>query len=160
MVPWRNPTSDTHAFFPGARVPDASSPTVVPLSRQRAAVQQRLGADTPLDSNALYVFRVGAEGSILLRRAAGEYGAIEVVLGIGSDGRARGVRLQRHREPPVVASALSERWLAAFRGRTATDDFTVGRSLPAVPPAAVRSATAVARAVRALLIEYDAGTHP
>ncbi len=155
MVPWRNPQADMGAFFPGAPIPDTGEPKILALSAHRAELIKRLG-NTPLDSNALYVFPVTGRGSVLLRRVAGEFGAIEVVLGVDTSGKAVGVRIQRHREPPEIEKALaSPAFETFFLGKTAQSTFT----LPAgIPSAAQRSAEAVMLGVRALLIEYDAGT--
>ncbi len=156
MVPWRNPKADMAALFPGAPLPDSTSPKVLALSAKRAELLQRLGKDTPLDSNALYVYPIDGRGAVLLRRAAGEFGAIEVVLGIDASGKVVGVRLQRHREPPEIEKALiSPAFLESFSGKTAQSTFELPSDFPS---AAQSSARAVLRAVRALLIEYDAGT--
>jgi hypothetical protein len=63
------------------------------------------------------------------------------------------VRLQRQREPLVVASALDRpAWRAAFAGKTADSRWRVGDDLPAVPTAARRSAQAIADGARIALI--------
>jgi hypothetical protein len=157
MYPWRDPQGDLHRFFPGSD--DYRQETLV-LSPLRLEILKRLGPGVPLESNALYIYRIsqaGANrGTILVRRTGGEYGAIEVVVAVDPERRIVGVRLQRHREPPAVASVIaSSQWLAAFRGKTAGDTFRVGSDLPAVPPAATTSAEAIAGAVRSLLIELD-----
>lgn len=156
MVPWRTPQADMAAFFPGAPLPDSAAPKVVSLAARRTEIIQRLGKETPLDSNALYVYPVPGHGAVLLRRTAGEFGGIEIVVGIGKTGAVVGVRLQRHREPPEIERVLTApSFLGSFVGKTAQSNF----SLPAATPlAAQKSARAVQSAVRALLIEYDAGT--
>jgi hypothetical protein len=156
MVPWRTPQADMAAFFPGAPLPDSAAPKVVSLAAWRAEIIKRLGKETPLDSNALYIYPIPREGAILLRRAAGEFGGIEVVLGIADDGKVVGVRLQRHREPPEIERFLtSPRFLDGFVGKTSQSELTLPTNTPTM---AQKSALAVLRSVRALLIEYDAGT--
>jgi hypothetical protein len=159
MCPWRDPPHDMQAFFPGAT---AYRTDVLILSRLRLQITKRLGPDTPLEVNALYLYRIERSGrpvgTVLVRRTAGQYGAIEVVAGVGPDGHVVGMRLQRLREPPAIAGALTAPgWLGAFRGKTASSAFRIGGDLPDVPPAARESARAVARAVRALLIEFESG---
>ena len=150
MVSWRDPKADMAALFPGAPVPDSSAPKVIALSSKRAQLMKSLGKETPLDSNALYVYPVAGSGAVLLRRAAGEFGAIEVVLGIENSGKVAGVRIQRHREPPEIEKILtSPKFLGSFSGKTAQSDFSKDTE---------KSLRAVSLAVRALLIEYDAGT--
>ena len=156
MIAWRSPAADMALFFPGASLPDSANPKVVPLSRHRVEILKSLGPETPLDSNALYVFPVHEKGAVLLRRVAGEYGSIEVVVGIDTLGRVVGVHIQRHREPPEIEKALTApTFLASFSGKTATSTFTLPPELPQI---AKTSAQAVSRSVRALLIEYNAGT--
>jgi hypothetical protein len=156
MCPWRDPTGDMRRFFPDA---DAYVQESLILSSVRLEILRRLGPDTPLESNALYLYRVrrGKEerGTVLVRRAAGEFGAIEVVVAIDRSQHVVGVRLQRHREPPEVAAVLeSPKWLGEFHGKAASDPLEIGNGLPNVPATARKSAAAIARAVRSLLIEY------
>lgn len=157
MCPWRDPNGDLRRFFPGATTYRQDTLILSPL---RLPILKRLGPGARLDSNALYAYRAlkggAAVGAVLIRRVAAEFGAVEVVVGVGLDRRVVGVRLQRHREPPAVAAAIaSPAWLGAFRGKGPGDAFRIGGDLPAVPPEARRSAEAVAGAVRSLLIEYD-----
>jgi hypothetical protein len=158
MVPWRTPQADMAAFFPGAPLPDSAATKVISLAAKRTQIMKRLGKETPLDSNALYVYPVPGEGAVLLRRAAGEFGGIEVVLGIAEDGKVVGVRLQRHREPPEIERFLtSPSFLDGFVGKTSQSELALPTNTPTM---AQKSALAVLRSVRALLIEYDAGTRP
>src|SRR5436305_1737179 len=55
MCPWRNPERDMHAFFPGAT---GYRTDVFSLSRMRRDILRRLGSNTRLDSNILYVYRI------------------------------------------------------------------------------------------------------
>lgn len=155
MCAWRNPSSDMAAFFPGA---DSYHTRLMVLSGLRVPIRQRLGVYP--DADVLYaytVFRRGARcGEVLTHRVAGEYGAMEVVVGVDAQGRVTGMRLQRLREPDAVARALTApAWDGAFRGKTAGDAWRLGQDIPDVPPPARVSAGKVVDAVRALLIEYD-----
>ena len=159
MCPWRDPEGDLKTLFPGA---DSYKQETLILSAVRVEIQKRLGTGAGPETNALYVYRVsqGAmpRGVILVRRTSGEYGAIEAVVGRDADGKIVGVRIQRHREPPQIAAALTDaHWLGAFVGKTDANAFRVGGDLPAVPPAAQKSADALAQCIRALLIEYSVG---
>lgn len=130
------------------------------LGALRLEILKRLGPGATLRESALDAHRVQRAngtpaGTVLVRRAPGEYGAIELVVGVDPVGRVAGVRVQREREPPPVAAALtSPRWLGALRGKTAGDPWRIGNDVPAVPPAARPSADALAGTVRALLIEF------
>jgi hypothetical protein len=157
MCPWRDPQADLRALFPGA---DGYTQATLILSPLRLPILRRLGPGATLPSNTLYAYRVtrGGEpqGAVLVRRVPGEYGAIEVVVGVDRTRRIVGVRVQRHREPDETARVLFvPAWLGAFRGKGAGDMFQPGRDLPAVPPDALTDARAVANAVRSLLVEFD-----
>ena len=142
MCPWRDPKGDLARFFPGEK--SWHQETLI-LSSHRGEILKRLGPGEALDSNSLYVYRVGSSkidpvGSLLVKRFAGEYGAIEAVIAVSPARRIVGVRVQRHREPPESAKALES--TAGFAGKTAGDP------LPQDSPA-------LARAVRAELIALD-----
>jgi hypothetical protein len=154
LCPWREPERDLRQFFPGAT---GSHEGLKILSHLRVALIHDLGR--PLTSEEMllrpyYVVKGAAPlGSMLVRRVKGEYGAIELVLAVSTDGHVRGLRLQRQREPePAAAVLTSPCWLGAFRGKTASSPLRVGEDLPTVPTEARRSADAIADGVRASLI--------
>lgn len=160
LCPWREPKTDLRRFFPG--ITDFRTETLV-YSSLRPELMRRLGPGVRLQENSMQVYRVGREtesaGMVLVRRVPGEYGAIEIVVAVAPDGRVIGARVQRQREPVVTARALtSPSRLGAFRGKTAGDAWKVGVDLPAVPETAMTSASAVATAVRTLLITRDVVT--
>ena len=157
LCPWRDPKGDLRAFFPGA---DRYQTRLLALSGLRLPILKRLGPGASLEDNTLQSFPVfqGSvpQGAVLVQRAAGEYGAMEIVVGVDTSGRVRGVRLQRMREPDAVAQALMDpAWLASLRGKTAGDAWRLGADLPDRPASARDSARLVALTVRGLLIEYD-----
>ena len=140
MCPWRDPKGDLARFFPGEKL--WHQETLV-LSPYRQEILTRLGPGETLDSNSLYVYRVGdikPNGSILVKRFAGEFGAIEAVIAVNLERQIIGVRVQRHREPPENAKALEN--TSGFAGKSEGD------ALPQDSPA-------LARAVRATLIALD-----
>lgn len=163
MVPWRDPARDVVVLFPGAATPPTDTPQVISLSRHRREIQEALGPETPLAGNALYVYPVTkngvAQGVVILRRARGEWGAIEVVVGIKPNEEIAGIRIQRHREPHDVADYLnSPAFINDFPGKKYNHRFRLGFDSPPAPAYARTSAHAVAQAVRAVCIEYHAGT--
>jgi hypothetical protein len=154
LCPWREPQRDLRQFFPGAT--GIHEETRI-LSHLRVALIHDLGRPLTAEEMLLRPFRILKDGkpigAVLVRRVKGEYGAIELVLAVKPDGRVRGVRLQRQREPEAVAAALtSPQWLGAFREKSADSPLRVGEDLPAVSGAATVSAMAVAEGVRSLLI--------
>lgn len=160
MCPWRDSERDLRTLFPNADPPLTYKTDTLALSRLRQRILNRLGPGGRIDDNSLYVHRVkrGSEpiGSVLVRRAAGPYGAIEVVTAVGRDGEVAGVRIQRQREPERVARFItSPAWLAAFAGKSASSPLTIGRDLPSAPPDAAATAAVVASTVRSALIELE-----
>ena len=157
LLPWRNPKSDMQAFFPGATdyrlQPVAFSGIVLPINR-------RLGPKDPLEVYGVYLYTIlrhGAVcGTVSIQQADGEYGVIEVVVGLDNHSRIVGVHLQRYREPDSIAKALaSPKWLASFRGKDANSKFEIGDDIPSVPENAMPSAQAVVGTVRSLVIELS-----
>ena len=157
LVPWREPERDLAPLFPGT---SGYRTETLLLGALRLEILRRLGPNSTLRESALDAHRVRRAngtlaGTVLVRRAPGEYGAIELVVGVDPAGRVAGVRVQRQREPqPTAAILTSARWLGALRGKTAADAWRVGDDVLAVPPAARPSADALAAAVRALLVEF------
>jgi hypothetical protein len=126
----------------------------------RPELERKLKRVPAAEENSLQVHRVfrGTEemGLIMTRRVSGEYGGIEIVLGVEPGGAVRGLRLQRLREPELIAAYLaSSEWLDAFRGKRVEDPWQIGVDLPAVPGPAQPSALAVVEGVRSLLILLD-----
>jgi hypothetical protein len=155
LTPWRNPAPDLAALFPSATNYVIESRI---LSGLTAPIQQQLGRLMHPDENPLRIHRVlqgdRALGAILLTRVKGEHGGIEIVTGVQTNGRLRGVLIQSQREPPAVAAAITNAaWLAGFAGQTG-ETFRVGIDLPEVPESARVSAQAIADGVRDQLIVF------
>jgi hypothetical protein len=155
--PWREPEQDLRAFFPQA---DHYQTEERILSGQRLELADRLGRPPTAEENALSVHRVFHQqqslGTVLTRRVKGEYGAIEVVLAISTNGRVCGLRLQRLREPEAIATELHRpEWLGAFQGKRVSSSWQIGLDVPAVSTPARASAEAVVDGVRSLLVLLD-----
>ena len=154
MCPWREPQADLRTFFPGA---NAYRTETRILSGERLELQRRLGRPPTGEEHTLYLYRVYAgrelRGTVLTRRLKGDYGAIELVLAVGADGRLRDLRLQRLREPESVAAVLrSQRFRSAFKGRTGSDDWDLEPVIAQLPQEARQSAAAIGGAARTQLI--------
>lgn len=161
MCPWRNPAADLAAWFPDAT---QTASEVRILSALRPELRQRLGRSPTAEENALYLHQVLRDsqpvGEVAVRRVKGESGAVEIAVAFGTDGRIRGVRVQRSREPDAVAAALNDDWLAGFRGRSASDPLVPGRDLPNISEPARITANAVADGVRCLLVLRELAASP
>lgn len=160
ICPWRDPPNDLARFF-GPSV--SYSTEILVLSRARAWIVKAVGPTPEPLANVLYVRRVFRSGrvvgSILTGRAPGQFGVIEVVVAVDPGRRIIGVRIQRSREIGAAGRLIaSERWLRAFRGKSARDAFRPGEDLPAVAPDVRPTAQAVAQEVRALVIELEAAS--
>ncbi len=154
LCPWREPAGDLKRFFPSAT---RYEPETRILSGQRLELAARLGRRPTGDENALHIYRSFEEqsplGAVLIRRVKGAYGAIELVLAVGTNGHVRGLRLQRLREPEPIAAALQNPdWLRSFEGQRSDSSCKLGRDIPDVVPEARASAEAIVDGVRSLLI--------
>ncbi len=160
LCPWRDPKRDLRSLFPGA---DGYDTRVLVLSSLRTRILDALGPGGRLDENILQVYPVRKLGkpigTVLVRRANGKYGAIEVVAGISPDKTIAGVVVQRHREAGESERLMSNSsWLSEFAGKSASSDFELGAGLPKPSSEAAASAEAVSRAVRSVLVEFTIGS--
>jgi hypothetical protein len=154
LCPWRDPANDLKRFFPNAT---RYEPETGILSGRRLELAERLGRVPTGDENALHLYRCYEEqtllGAVLTRRVKGAYGAIELVLAVGTNGQARGLRLQRLRESEPVAAALQNPdWLRSFDGQRSDSAWKLGRDIPEVAPEARASAEAIMEGARSLLV--------
>lgn len=152
VCPWREPLRDLRSLFP-----PATNYVLTPLivSRLTVEIEKKLGRHMTADENPLRVHRVehGGKtlGSVLVTRVKGEHGSIEIVIGVETNGRVRGVLIQSQREPDLVASALTN-LVRGFVDKTVAASFQLGDDLPDVPAEARVSAQAVATGVRDQLV--------
>ena len=157
MCPWREPEADLRAFFPDATTHHQE---VRILSGLRLEIRRRLGRPPTPEENALYLNDVSQGsrrvGTILTRRVKGEYGGIEVVLALNADGTARGVRLQREREPEPISTAIrSPGWLGQFRGWSPNSSPNREKLLASLSPTARKTGAAIVEGVHNLLVLQD-----
>jgi hypothetical protein len=156
LCPWRSPEADLSFFFPGAT---GHKEEMRILSGVRPQLRKELGRLPTAEENALRVHRITSGdtllGYIIAARAKGEHGAIELVMALNPEGKVRGTRCQRIREPETIATALQDkRWWGAFEGKGADDKFQPGEDLPDVPVEAKESALNIADCVRSVLILF------
>jgi hypothetical protein len=154
LCPWREPEKDLKELFPKATRYEVETRI---LSGLRTELTHRLGRAPTGDENALRLYRVyngtTVLGTVLTRRAKGEYGAIELVLATDANGRVSGVRLQRLREPEPIARVLEDpSWQLSLQGKDAESSWQLGQDVPQVPPEAQASARALLDGARSLLI--------
>src|SRR4249920_2684924 len=134
LCPWREPEADMQALFPGATRYEAETRI---LSGMRLELQARLGRIPSGDENALHLFRIYRDqillGTVVTRRVKGDFGAIELVLAIGTNQQVRGWRVQRSREPaPIIEALLDPAWQRSFEGKSADSRWQLGLDIPMV----------------------------
>jgi hypothetical protein len=154
LCPWREPEADMKEFFPDA---DHYQTETRILSGLRVELAGRLGRTPTGDENVLRLYVVcsqtNAFGNLLTRRVKGTHGAVEIVLAVDLENRVRGIRLQRLREPEVIAAAVNNPgWLRSFIGKRAEDSWKLGGDIPDVSAEAHNTAAAIVEGVRSSLI--------
>ena len=154
LCPWRESEADLKQFFPNATRYEVQTRI---LSGRRVELTKLLGRTPTGDENALAVYRVRRDdtvlGVVLTRRVKGANGSIEIVLAADPGGNVTGLRLQRLREPDSAARVLQSReWLRSFEGKRADSAWQIGDDIPTVPPEARASAEAIVDGVRSLLV--------
>lgn len=157
---WRDPERTMAKLFPNALDYKTITKKVTPeLARQ---IEDRVG--TKLDDSERIEFnyyditgRVDGKaqkiGTVLALAGPGEYGTIEVVIGLSLDERIVGVYIQRIRER-AADKLRADAFLSQFRGKTKDDQVELGKSAVIVPDAEKASRT-VMLTVRKMLVFYD-----
>jgi len=153
---WRDPERTMQKLFPEAR--DYKSATVKFTTENVAAIEKELGSsvEEPSQGGEFSFYDIigttGGKprkiGTIIALAGKGEYGVIEVVIGVDRSGKILGTYIQRSRER-VTKALESPAFLEQFTGKTRTDSLDVVK--PASPDAAAASRT-VAFVIRKMLV--------
>ena len=141
-------------LFPQAR--DYKTVTVKMTPERIAAIERGLGE--PLEASEKREFDryeiTGADGgrlgTVLALAGRGEYGAIEVVIGVNPAGRIVGTYIQRSREKATRVLQAPE-FLNQFAGKTRTDEFDGIKSAPGAESAS----GVVAFVIKKMLVFQD-----
>ena len=155
ICPWREPERDLVALFP-----QATGYTIETriLSALMTPIQKRIGRPMTIDENPLRIHRVNngtqTSGAILVKRVKGDYGGVELVIGITPQRQVAGVRIQSQREPDAIVQAVTG-WLPTFSGKTADSALQPGQDLPDVASEARATAQAIAEGIRSALIVFS-----
>lgn len=149
---WRDPERTMSRLFPKAN--DYQTIDRKISSEKLKLVEEILGR--PLDpgerTNWIY-YRITSEGvlgHVLTDAEKGEYGVIEIVMGITTDGKVIGVYIQLARERDKEFK--SKEFLYQFIGKTKEDPIQIGRDIQAESSLPTNQ---VAYGVRKMLIMYD-----
>lgn len=159
---WRDPERTMQNIFPAAR--DYKTTTVKFTLTNVGAIEKELGSRIEEASQggefSFYdiIGAVGGKprkiGTILALAGKGEYGVIEVVIGIDTSGKILGTYIQRSRER-VTKALESPAFLDQFKGKTAASDFGVGSAIKPASPDAEGASRTVAFVIRKMLVFYQ-----
>lgn len=151
---WRDPERTMTRLFPKAKDYETIDRKI--SNEQRDRIEQQLGK--PLDpgerENWLY-YRIRGEkgeplGYILTDAEKGEYGVIEIVMSIATDGKIIGLYIQRARERDKEFK--SKEFLDQFIRKTKSDPIQVGKDIKAKTSLPTEQ---VAFGVRKMLVMFD-----
>lgn len=121
-----------------------------------ARIEKRLGKALDAGERENWIYyaitdrKGGIIGYVLTDAERGQYGAIEIVLGVGIDGKTAAVYIQRARERDK--GFKSKEFLAQFIGKTAADPLRLGEDVKAGRTAAAEQ---VAFGVRKMLVMHE-----
>lgn len=151
---WRDPDRAMSRLFPAAR--DYKTVDVKIGADALARIEKRLGK--PLDPGErdswIYYAITGKKGEmighVLTDAERGEYGAIELVMGVDPAGKTTSIYVQRSRERDKVFK--SKDFLARFIGKTVADPVSLGKDIEGARSIATEQ---VAFGVSKMLVMYD-----
>lgn len=157
---WRDPDQTMVKLFPSAG--DYKTVTKKIKSDNAKAIEERAGVKLDDSERGEFNYyditgKSGGKtqriGTVLALAGTGEYGAIEVVIGLDPDGKIIGVYVQRMREKNG-ASLRSTDFLGQFKGKTVKDPIEIGKDVKGVNDAPVASQT-ITIAIKKMLAFYD-----
>ena len=159
---WRDPDQTMKKIFPEAKDYRTVDVRLTPALQGRieAAIGRKL---TPGEADSwTYYTLVGAGGkpvgTVLADAEKGEYGVIEMVMGIDLTGKIRQLYIQRSRERKSKELA-SPAFLHQFDGKTVAEAFEVGRTVTPVDGADLASRE-IAFGVKKMLVFHDVLSTP
>lgn len=151
---WRDPERTMAKVFPKAK--DYKTIDVKITPEQRARIERRLGRlldpgeRETWTSYEIVGHRGGTLGYIIADAEKGEFGVIEIVMGIDPGATVVQIYIQRARERNKEFK--TEEFLAQFAGKSKTDSLSVGKDIKAT---ASIPTDQTAFGVRKMLIMFD-----
>jgi hypothetical protein len=142
-------------IFPEAG--DYKTITKIIGNEKKELIEKRLGeALTPRESKDWIYYEIIAGtgetlGYILADAEKGEYGVIEIIMGVTPDSKIKGVYIQRAREKDKEFK--SDEFLRQFTSKTINDPLQVGAGIKTTDASV--AVKAVILGVRKMLIFYD-----
>lgn len=157
---WRDPERTMAKLFPNASDYRTVTKRITPeLAR---TIEERVGARLDDSEKSEFNFyeitgRAGGRterlGTVLALAGTGDYGAVEVVVGLGPDDRVAGAYIQRARERHAD-KLRSDEFLGQFRGKSAKDSPATWRNARLVEEAPTASRSVVL-AVHKMVVFHD-----
>ncbi len=121
---WRFPDKDIQKLFP--RATGYKTEIVTYTEKEKAEIEKELGSKLDDDETKFNFYRILEDtvpiGLVLTHSAKGQYGAIEVVIGLDNEGKISGLLIQRDREK-LSKGLRSNKFLGQFVGQTVTSKF-------------------------------------
>ena len=162
---WRDPERTMQKIFPAAR--DYKTVTVKMTPERIADIEKAISAPLHASEKREFDFydildvvegKPQKIGTIMALAGKGEYGSIEVVIGVEGDGKVAGAYIQRSRER-VTTAMQSPEFLKQFAGKTKTDGFDVGKDLKPAASDAQAASRVVAFVIKKMLVFHDVLTN-
>lgn len=152
---WRNPERTMAKIFPEAG--DYKTITKIISNEQRESIEKRLQDKLASSESKDWIYYEitavsgGTLGYIIADAEKGEYGVIEIVIGIDAHGKVKGIYIQRSMEKDKEFK--SQKFLSQFSGKTVTDPIKIGSDIKVANESI--AVKAVILGVRKMLIFYD-----
>lgn len=151
---WRDPERTMTKIFPEANDYETIDQKISTEKLKRIENRLAKSLDAGERTNWVYYKIRGSKtdvlGYILTDAEKGEYGVIEIVMGINTDGKIIGLYIQRSRERDTEFK--SKDFLNQFIGRTKDDLIQIGRDIKAESSLPTEQ---VVYGVRKMLVMYD-----
>ena len=158
---WRDPERTMQKIFPQAR--DYRTLTLPMTPARISAIEKLLGEKLDesekkefnfYEINGVVAGKPQAIGTILALAGRGEYGVIEVVIGIDTTSRISGVYVQRSRER-VTRAIEAPAFLEQFRGKTKNDSLDVGKAIKPASAESDKASRVISATIRKMLVFHD-----
>lgn len=157
---WRDPERTMSKLFPEAQ--DYSTITIKLTPEHVAKIEKRLGV--PLDESEKHEFnfyelkskqggKVVSLGHAVALGGKGEYGVIEVVIGMDPSRKIRAAYIQRSSER-AKKEIESLTFLSQFKGKSFLDALEFGKDLKS-PPTAAHAGNVVRVTIKKMLAFYE-----
>jgi hypothetical protein len=158
---WRDPERTMQKIFPQAS--DYKTITVKITPEHIKLIEKAI--DTNLDESEKGEFnfydimgivndKTEKIGTIIALAGKGEYGVIEVVIGIDNKNKIVGAYIQRSRER-VTKELQSSEFLSQFKNKTKDDSFELGKDIKLASSDAEAASRVVSFVIKKMLIFYN-----